>query len=100
LAYFPFVFINIKEKIMTKAKTQADYKKIWSRKANKILKGLTVKKIRWMTEKEVKEYDWLGSAPVIEFTDGTIIIASMDDEGNDAGALFTNDSECSVLPRI
>ncbi|SSC09318.1 hypothetical protein BTURTLESOX_2503 [bacterium endosymbiont of Bathymodiolus sp. 5 South] len=53
-----------------------------------------------MTEKEVKEYDWLGSAPVIEFTDGTIIIASMDDEGNDAGALFTNDSECSVLPRI
>jgi hypothetical protein len=40
---------------MTKAKTQADYKKIWSRKANKILKGLTVKKIRWMTEKEVKE---------------------------------------------
>jgi hypothetical protein len=34
---------------MTKAKTQADYKKIWSRKANKILKGLTVKKIRWMT---------------------------------------------------
>jgi hypothetical protein len=24
----------------------------------------------------------------------------MDDEGNDAGALFTNDSECSVLPRI
>jgi hypothetical protein len=39
-------------------------------------------------------------APVIEFTDGTIIIASMDDEGNDAGALFTNDSECSVLPRI
>jgi hypothetical protein len=26
LAYFPFVFINIKEKIMTKAKTQADYK--------------------------------------------------------------------------
>jgi hypothetical protein len=59
-----------------------------------------LKKIRWMTEKEVKEYDWLGSAPVIEFTDGTIIIASMDDEGNDAGALFTNDSECSVLPRI
>jgi hypothetical protein len=34
---------------MTKAKTQADYKKIWSRKANKILKGLTVKKVRWMT---------------------------------------------------
>jgi hypothetical protein len=29
-----------------------------------------------MTEKEVKEYDWLGSAPVIEFTDGNITIAS------------------------
>jgi hypothetical protein len=34
----------------------------------------------WMSEKEVSEYGWMGSAPVIEFTNGVVIIASMDDE--------------------
>ncbi len=53
-----------------------------------------------MSEKEVSEYGWMGSAPVIEFTNGVVIIASMDDEGNDAGALFTNHKDLSVLPRI
>lgn len=81
-------------------KTDAYYKKRWSSKANKVLKGLIIEKVRWMTPKEVIEYGWMGSAPVIEFTNGIFIIASMDDEGNDAGSLFTNHKDLSILPRI
>lgn len=80
--------------------TKTDYKKIWSKKANKLLKGSVIKKVRWMTDKEVENHDWLGSAPVIELSNGVVIIASMDDEGNDAGALFTNLEDLPVLPRI
>ena len=81
-------------------KTTKDYKKIWSRNANKVIKNSIVKEIRWMTQKEVDDYGWLRSAPVIEFTNGLTIIASMDDEGNDAGALLTNLRDLSVLPVI
>lgn len=81
-------------------KTTKNYKKIWSLDATKKLKGLFVTQVRWMTDKEVKEFDWHRSAPVIEFNNGVKIIASMDDEGNDAGALFTNHKDLQVLPVI
>ncbi|CAC9517669.1 hypothetical protein [uncultured Gammaproteobacteria bacterium] len=85
---------------MKNKNTKEAYKKVCSKKANTILKDLVVQQVRWMSEKEVSEYGWMGSAPVIEFTNGVVIIASMDDEGNDAGALFTNHKDLSVLPRI
>jgi len=37
---------------------------------------------------------------VIFFSDGTYIFPSCDDEGNNAGALFTSDKENDVLPVI
>jgi hypothetical protein len=41
---------------------------------------------------------WYNRAPVIVFTDGSWIIASTDDEGNDAGALFTSNKQMGVIP--
>lgn len=81
-------------------KTTQDYRKIFSRNATKALKNLVVKKIRWMSQKELDEYGWCQSAPVIEFTNGLTIIGSMDNEGNDAGAFITNLRDLAVLPVI
>lgn len=35
---------------------------------------------------------------VMELDDGNIVYASSDDEGNEAGALFTNNDKEPVLP--
>lgn len=55
--------------------------------------GKTIKSIRPMSEAEIEAEGWggltRGYAPVvIEFTDGSIIYASQDEEGNGPGALF------------
>jgi hypothetical protein len=43
---------------------------------------------------------WSRSTVVIFFRDGTYIFPSRDDEGNDAGALFTSSETTRVLPVI
>ncbi|CAB5497989.1 hypothetical protein AZO1586I_264, partial [Bathymodiolus thermophilus thioautotrophic gill symbiont] len=48
---------------MKNENTKEAYKKVWSKKANTILKDLVVQRVRWMSEKEVSEYGWMGSAP-------------------------------------
>jgi len=70
----------------------------WSGDATKIFKGKTVSRIEYLTDKEVDDMLWYSRAPVIVFTDGSWIIASADDEGNDAGAFFTSDNKMSVIP--
>lgn len=54
------------------------------------LTNLTVKKIRKMTRKEASDEGWddYETRSVIEFSDGTLIYASRDEEGNGPGALF------------
>lgn len=65
----------------------------WEKDSTAFLKGKTVKRVRYMTTEEVADMGWNSAAPVIEFTDGSWILASRDDEGNGAGALFTSDAE-------
>ena len=69
--------------------------------ANVNLKGKTIRKVRYMTDDERKDFNWSKSALVIVFTDGTLLISSCDDEMNDAGTmhLFTKDSQI-VLPSL
>jgi hypothetical protein len=58
------------------------------------LTGKTIKKIRPLTPTEVESYGWeYGSEVpfVILFNDGSWIMPVSDDEGNNAGALFTYD---------
>jgi hypothetical protein len=57
------------------------------------LAGKTVKGLRELTAEEMDREAWDGdnlrpNATAIEFTDGSIIYASQDDEGNGPGALF------------
>ena len=72
----------------------------WATAATKALKGKTIETVRYTTDEENAELGWSSSAPVIQFTDGTYVMASMDDEGNDAGALFTGIDGLSVIPVI
>ncbi len=57
------------------------------------LTGKTVKEVRMTTPAEEKELGWETS--VIEFTDGTLIFAARDHEGNGPGAFFgvTHDNQ-------
>jgi len=71
----------------------------WSGDATKIFKGKTVDKIRYTTEEELDDLDWYNRTPVIFFTDGSWILASCDDEGNNGGAFFTSSEKMSVIPQ-
>lgn len=60
----------------------------WVDYANKHLQGKTIKSVRYLSQKEKEEMMWHNRCIVITFTDGTLVFPSMDDEGNDGGALF------------
>lgn len=60
----------------------------WTKYGNKHLKGKVIESVRYLSKKEQEAMDWYNRTIVIQFTDGTLIFPSMDDEGNDGGALF------------
>ena len=72
----------------------------WTDSATKLLKGRTIKAVRYMTPDECDGSDWSRAALVIELDNGVSLWPSMDDEGNDAGALFTTDEELPIIPVI
>ncbi len=73
----------------------------WTRKISYFLVGKTIKRIRYMTAQEVDDLGWTKANVVIEFTDGHWIVPMMDDEGNDAGALWTSEgNKLSIIPVI
>jgi hypothetical protein len=53
-----------------------------------------------MTKAECKNMGWESRPLAIFFTDGSYVFPSMDDEGNDGGALFgtTKDGEDMTFP--
>jgi hypothetical protein len=54
-----------------------------------------------LDDREREDIAWDKSGLVIEFEDGHWIIAMRDDEGNDAGAIWTSSqSELNVIPVI
>ena len=55
----------------------------------KPLIGRTITKIGYLTQSEMNRLGWYASAFVIQLDDGTLLYPSADDEGNGAGALFT-----------
>jgi len=48
----------------------------------------------------MKELDWYSRPLLIHLDDGNIIFPSMDDEGNNGGALFCNDEDEPILPTL
>jgi|19_taG_2_1085344.scaffolds.fasta_scaffold15125_2 hypothetical protein len=50
--------------------------------------GLTIKHVRLLTDEETAREDWRSSTAALVMSDGSLLYASQDPEGNDAGALF------------
>lgn len=74
--------------------------KFWNTECAKHLIGKTIKNVRYMTDEELENNFWSKRPLVIFFTDGSYIYASSDDEGNEAGALFTSFEGLDVIPTI
>jgi len=60
----------------------------WNEKATSSLVGRTVTGARYLKKEEMVALGWTKSVLVLTLDDGTLLFPSMDDEGNDGGALF------------
>lgn len=81
-------------------KTKNDHIKKFEKEASKLLKGKTIKSVRYMTQEEMDEFMWYEAAVVIFFTDGTYIFPSQDPEGNGPGCLFTSSDKLAIIPEL
>ncbi len=72
----------------------------WTTDVAKHLQGRTIKAVRYLNADEMKSMGWFRSAVVLELDDGNSIWPSADDEGNDAGALFTTFPDLATIPVI
>lgn len=68
--------------------------------AKKLLQGRTITDVRYLSTEEAKELMWDKKCIVLHLDDGNLIYPSMDDEGNNGGALFTNDDNVPVIGTI
>ncbi len=79
-------------------------KNYWTNTAKKNLVGATIVKVEYMPKQELEDMMWYKS-PIclcMKRPNGTLfwIYPSMDDEGNDGGALFTTIKEYSCAPTL
>ena len=72
----------------------------WARDTAKLLTGRTISRVRYMTPTEQEACCWYRAAIVLELDNGELLWPSADDEGNDAGALFTSLEALPVIPVI
>ena len=76
-----------------------DKNKYWQDLVNKHLVGKYITKVQWLNPKDSKKLlGWDYQPCEIHLNDGTIITPSADDEGNNAGAIFTNIKELPTIP--
>ena len=75
-----------------------DYDKHWTDIAKDQLLNRKIVDVRYLSQEEADDLDWTERPVVIHLDDGNLIYASADDEGNGAGALFTNNQANPVLP--
>ena len=79
-------------------KSQEELEKYWFDLANKALKGRKIVAVRYLTTEEAEHMGWYSRCVVMQLDDGTLVFPSTDDEGNNAGALFTSNKEAETLP--
>lgn len=77
-----------------------ELKQKWAAEAAAKLKGKTITGVRYMTAAECESMDWSNAAIVLDLSDGNSLFPSSDDEGNDAGALFTTYKDLEIIPVI
>lgn len=70
--------------------TDAEIRDNWNKAAAKLV-GRRIVDARYMTGDHAAERGWYSCPVVLILDDGSALIPSADDEGNDAGALFHAD---------
>lgn len=75
-----------------------DYEMHWLKEAKEQLLGRKIVDVRYMSQEEADDLDWTERPVVFHLDDGNLVFASADDEGNNGGALFTNNQANPVLP--
>jgi hypothetical protein len=77
-------------------------KDLWEKRAIEELKGKKIVKVRYMTGKESSDMGWgyKGRAIVLILDDGTMLLPSVDPEGNGPGVLFTNIPNLLTIPSL
>ena len=68
----------------------------WERKARANFVGHKIVHARYMTDEEMEQFGWYSRPVILHLDNGTMIFPSMDDEGNDGGALFTGPEELGM----
>lgn len=72
----------------------------WEGIARKLLLGKKIVAVRYLSKEEAEDLGWTHRCVVLQLDDGNLIFPSSDDEGNNAGSLFTNDKDVPGLPVI
>lgn len=71
----------------------------WQKLVDKHLVGRKIVKVKWLDPKKTEElYNWYSQPCEIHLDNGAILTPSSDDEGNEAGSIFTNITELPVIP--
>lgn len=82
---------------MEKPKSREFRDQHWTEYAVKHLEGRTIKSVRYLSTAEMSCLGWTRRTLVLELDDGTLLFPSMDDEGNEAGVLFGQRGNESLL---
>jgi hypothetical protein len=75
----------------------------WNKKAKSVLEGKTIIDVFYMSAGDADDnFGWYKRPVVMRLNDGTELIVSADDEGNDGGSLFytTKEEPNGVLPTL
>jgi hypothetical protein len=85
---------------IAKIESSMEITKRWENKCSAFLVGKTIKYVRYQYTCEIKDLGWSKKSLVIFFSDGSYLFPSSDDEGNNAGALFTSFEGIEGIPTI
>jgi hypothetical protein len=85
---------------LTRQKQEQDIIRKWEADIQKKLIARKITNCKYMTEKEMEGLGWSSKSLIITLEGGIKLFASSDDEGNDAGALFTNIKGLETIPVI
>ena len=72
--------------------------KKWTARVEKLLIGRKIVAVRYMSSDEAQEFDWYCRPITIHLDNGLVLCPAADDEGNNGGALFTDDEKMPVIP--
>tara|TARA_R110000824_G_C14819684_1_gene636567 strand:+ start:175 stop:408 length:234 start_codon:yes stop_codon:yes gene_type:complete len=70
----------------------------WIQNIGKHLVGKTIVEVAYVSEEEAEKLDWYSRPVALRLNDGTWLVPTSDDEGNDGGALTTSLKDLHIIP--